>query len=61
VRGLPDVVDVKTVLVVHGEATAEELERLAESTACLVLAVPEGTTIESLDEDEMRAAGWVRA
>lgn len=40
------------------DATARALR---EAGADLVLIISDDTTIEALDEDLMRAAGWVRA
>ncbi len=35
--------------------------QLAHETGLLVVLLSDGATLEALDEDDMRAAGWVKA
>ena len=55
----------RDVLVFHGSRNgdfdAETLHALSVVTECCILDLPEGVTVETVDEDEMRNLGWVRA
>lgn len=54
-------IPLKEVLVLR-DATWEQVasERLAVETGFLIIELPKGATLESLDEAEMRKHGWIR-
>jgi hypothetical protein len=51
-RGVSDKLD-------YGEI--EEAQKLATASGCLVVTLDEGVTLETLSEDDMLQAGWIRA
>lgn len=53
--------EVSEVLVYHGEMDPETGGRIAKETGCLVIALPDGDSLETVDETQMREAGWVKA
>ncbi len=58
---MAEMVPAKDVLIVRDvELEREEAIKLAEETGALVLWLPDGGTVESMDEDEMRRHGWCR-
>lgn len=57
----------RSLLLLHVDGEYEDrhvarfIAELSAATGVPVVACPAGITLESLNEDEMRAAGWVRA
>lgn len=59
-----EIIEAKTIVVLRGEVDPEDLQALAESLGpdhVFIQLDDERTSIEMLDEDEMRKCGWVRA
>lgn len=52
---------VAVVLSADRQQNASALERIAEQLGVVVIQLRPGQTLESMDEEAMRAAGWVRA
>lgn len=53
-----------TILIATGDGWTEETFaalREVVRTETLVIHLPPGVTLEALDQEQMRAAGWVRA
>lgn len=44
----------------ENDAIREGVAEIARTTGCLVVILPSGSTLEALDEDEMRRHGWIR-
>jgi hypothetical protein len=61
----PERLATKDVIVVRGWVpdgeTDDAMGRLARETGCLVVSLESDQSLETLDEDAMRAAGWIRA
>jgi len=52
---------VEEVIVLYGGDLDEEMaKRIVEETGALVIHLPEGMTLEMLDDVEMAKWGWVR-
>ncbi|HWF25166.1 MAG TPA: hypothetical protein VG275_06955 [Solirubrobacteraceae bacterium] len=49
------------VLVLRGQCNEELAGMIAEKTGRLVICVGDELDLRSLDEDQMRAAGWIRS
>jgi hypothetical protein len=55
-------IPIKDVIVLKGcDDNVEILERLAQDTGSLVVNLGADSSLEMLDEDAMRQAGWVKA
>ncbi len=54
-------VQVREVLVISGAVEPETAYELARQTGALVVVLEDGATLESLDGEEMREHGWIRA
>jgi len=54
-------VALKEIIVLNGVASDAMLRQLAAETGRTVVSLTDGQALESLDEAQMRAAGWVRA
>lgn len=54
-------VALKDVIVLNGVASDAMLQQLAAETGRPVVSLTDGQTLESLDEAQMQATGWVKA